>query len=143
MTCGLCAPSATTPPESPTTEATTSPEPPSSSGPAGEGQACVDTDPHCAKSYKNFCYLQNIKESCPMTCGLCAPSATTPPESPSSEVTTSPEPPSSSGPAGEGQACVDTDPHCAKSYNNFCYLQNIKESCPMTCGLCTPSATAE
>jgi len=98
------------------------PQPPAPSGP------CEDKDPNCERSYKNYCNYQNIKESCPVTCGLCQPAAPQPQPSPQPLAQPSPTP--QQGP------CKDNDRYCTTSYKDLCYLDNIKQACQKTCGQC-------
>jgi len=60
----------------------------------------------------------------------CLANAPSPGWSPAATTTTSP--PTFDGP------CEDKDFHCAISYKKYCNTKNIQNTCPVTCGLCTP-----
>merc|ERR1712238_11959 len=97
-TCGLCQE------EQPSQEPEET-EPPQS-------DTCVDTDIHCATSYKQYCSYEHIKRACPKTCGLCQE------EQPSQEPEPPQEPQETEPP--QSDTCVDTDMHCATSYKQYC-----------------------
>merc|ERR1712194_652710 len=106
-----------------------SPTPTPSPAPS-PGAPCVDLDTNCPTAYAKYCIWQapegeHIRETCPLTCGMCTPTPTPSP---------APSP---------GAPCVDFDTNCPTDYAKYCDWQDaegehIRNTCPLTCRMCTP-----
>merc|ERR1719221_1811903 len=95
---------------------------------------CEDKDIHCATSYEQYCYTEHIKNTCPLTCGMCTPQTqTTRPAPPETQTTTPAPPQTQTTTQAPGQVCEDKWSSCAKSFKMYCHTDRIKSACPLTC----------
>lgn len=122
--------------------------------PAKHVGPCVETNPYCATTYKQYCLredMPNIRDDCPVSCGLCTPTgnaasvapapgpAPPPPFAVSVAPAPAPAPPPPPPQAFLG-ICADQHDHCATTYLQYCNLEHmdhIRQECPVSCGLCS------
>jgi hypothetical protein len=76
-----------------------------------------DEPSEIAQNSEEACKSPDVREKCPVTCGVCVLPAPPP----------APPPP-----------CVDQG-DCTKALCNVPWMPDYSETCPMTCDKCTPS----
>jgi len=94
-------------------------------------KACVDMldDDECA-GYVDYCDNVVTQKQCKRTCGICS----NPGEVITTTTTTTIAPRTKI--VAAGGTCTDTNPNCAQ-WENYCtMLDDVKQSCPVTCGTC-------
>jgi hypothetical protein len=91
-------------------------------------KVCVDMldDDECA-GYADYCDNKTMQKQCKRTCGVCS--------NPGEIITTTTTTTQAPRTAANG-VCADKNPNCSQ-WENYCdMLDDVKQSCPVTCGSC-------